>query len=123
PFLFSRAVYFASWNSGDGTQPSLPSSSLTFHQIFSFSPVGYSVIPGSRSRTTVDLVSGFSYSLPGFAIVTDCDTLSAFALSVMPFSSFTSLVYESTYATAMTWPISVLAYPLAPAAANAPKRP
>jgi hypothetical protein len=33
-------VYLASWNSGDGTQPSLPSSSLTFHQILSFSPVG-----------------------------------------------------------------------------------
>ena len=32
--------YFASWNRGEGTQPSLPSSSLTFHQICCFSPVG-----------------------------------------------------------------------------------
>jgi hypothetical protein len=35
-----RKTYFASPNSGEGTQPSLPSSSLTFHQILSFSPVG-----------------------------------------------------------------------------------
>jgi len=36
----SQIDYFANWNSGEGTQPSLPSSSLTFHQILSFSPVG-----------------------------------------------------------------------------------
>lgn len=32
--------YFARLNSVDGTQPSLPSSSVTFHQMPSFSPVG-----------------------------------------------------------------------------------
>jgi hypothetical protein len=32
--------YFASWNSVDGTQPSLPSSSLTFQNMPSFSPLG-----------------------------------------------------------------------------------
>src|SRR4029077_18636680 len=71
--------YLASWNSGEGTQPSLPSSSLTFHQILSFSPVGYSVVPGSRSRITLDLLLAFSYNLPGLAMVTDCWTLSVLA--------------------------------------------
>src|SRR5204863_523916 len=33
-------AYFASWNSVDGTQPSLPSSSLTFQNRPSFSPLG-----------------------------------------------------------------------------------
>jgi hypothetical protein len=56
----SPSSYFARLNSGEGTQPSLPSSSLTFHQILSFSPVGYSVVPGSRSRTTLDLLLGCS---------------------------------------------------------------
>src|SRR5437763_1547812 len=34
------AAYFASWNRVEGTQPSLPSSSLTFHHRPSFSPLG-----------------------------------------------------------------------------------
>jgi hypothetical protein len=33
-------AYLARLNNVEGTQPSLPSSSLTFHQILSFSPVG-----------------------------------------------------------------------------------
>ncbi len=36
----AAAAYFASWNSVDGTQPSFPSSSVTFHQIPSLSPLG-----------------------------------------------------------------------------------
>src|SRR5882724_11872364 len=79
PSFGSQSTYFASSSSGDGTQPSLPSSSLTFHQILSFSPVGYRVVPGSRSRTILDLLFGCSYSLPGLAMVTDCWTLSVLA--------------------------------------------
>jgi len=33
-------AYFASWNSVEGTQPSFPSSSVTFHQMPSLSPLG-----------------------------------------------------------------------------------
>ena len=39
-------------------------------------------MPGSRSRTTSDLRSGFSYIWPGLAMVTDCATLSALASGV-----------------------------------------
>src|SRR5262249_49243620 len=49
--FFEFPLYFAIAKSGDGTQPSFPVSSETFHQMPSFSPVGYSVIPASRSRT------------------------------------------------------------------------
>src|SRR5712671_6963811 len=70
-----RLRYLASPNSVDGTHPSLPSSSDTFQKSSCFSPDGYNIIPGSRSRTTFDLMLGSAYILPGFAIVTDCDTL------------------------------------------------
>lgn len=36
----------------ESTQPMLPSSSETFHQTPTLSPVGYSIMPGLRLRTT-----------------------------------------------------------------------
>src|SRR5580765_5273537 len=101
--------YLASWNSVDGTQPSLPSSSLTFHHMPCFSPDGYSIMPGSRSRTTAAFWSGFSYIRPGLAMVTDCETLSALASGLICLTSSTSFVNACRYAIVTTWPISVLA--------------
>ena len=79
----------------DGTHPSLPSSSETFHQIPCFSPVGYSSIPGSRSRTISAFWSGPLYMRPGFAIVTACATLSSLAFGASALTSLTSFVKAS----------------------------
>src|SRR5690606_39098688 len=71
------------------TQPRLPTSSSTSHIAPSLTPVGYSSMPGSRSRTAPPVPSADFSSRPGRARVTACAALAAEASAGRPPSSAT----------------------------------